>query len=96
MFVLANPSVPPGLDYFVDGHGRMLSVPRETYQRLLYEAAVREGVTVRFGARVEKINDLEAGPSVTLASGERIRADLIVGADGILLLLLPQRKQRFT
>jgi 2-polyprenyl-6-methoxyphenol hydroxylase-like FAD-dependent oxidoreductase len=60
----------------------MLNIPRQTYQRLLYEAATREGVNVRFGARVERIDDGEMGPSVKLSTGERIEADLIVGADG--------------
>lgn len=67
-----------------DWFDRMLNVPRQTYQRLLYEAAVREGVNVRFGARVEKLADSSPLPCVTLPTGERIEADLIVGADGTL------------
>jgi salicylate hydroxylase len=66
----------------------MLNVPRQTYQRLLYEAAVREGVNVRFGARVEKLADSSPRPCVILSTGERIEADLIVGADGNLPPLL--------
>jgi 2-polyprenyl-6-methoxyphenol hydroxylase-like FAD-dependent oxidoreductase len=66
-----------------DDWGRMLNVPRKTYQRVLYEAAVREGVDVRFGCRVEKIEDGGKGPSVTLTTGETIECDLIVGADGM-------------
>ena len=58
----------------------MLNVPRRTYQRVLYEAAVREGVKVRFGARVESLD--ETRPSVNLSSGEIFEADLIIGADG--------------
>ena len=71
----------PGL---ADWFDRMLNVPRQTYQRLLYEAAVREGVNVRFGARVEKLADSSPRPCVTLSTGERIEADLLVGADGTL------------
>jgi salicylate hydroxylase len=67
-----------------DWFDRMLNVPRQTYQRLLYEAAVREGVNVRFGARVEKLADSSPLPCVILSTGERIEADLIVGADGTL------------
>jgi salicylate hydroxylase len=67
-----------------DCFDRMLNVPRQTYQRLLYEAAVREGVNVRFGARVEKLADSSPRPCVILSTGERIEADLIVGADGNL------------
>jgi 2-polyprenyl-6-methoxyphenol hydroxylase-like FAD-dependent oxidoreductase len=57
-------------------------VGRQTYQRALYEKAVEQGVKVRFGCRVEKIDDCEAGPSITLSTGETLSADLIVGADG--------------
>jgi salicylate hydroxylase len=49
----------------------------------LYEAAVREGVKVRFGARVENLEDSSPRPCVALSTGERIEADLIIGADGI-------------
>ena len=59
---------------------RMLNVPRKTYQRVLYEAAVREGVKVRFGVRVESLDETQ--PSVKLSSGEIFEADLIIGADG--------------
>lgn len=62
---------------------RMLSVPRQVYQKVLYEGAVEQGVKVRFGCRVEKIDDSEKGPSVTLSTGETLSADLIVGADGL-------------
>lgn len=41
-----------------------------------------EGVKVRFGCRVERINDGEEGPSVMLSTGETIKCDLNVGADG--------------
>jgi 2-polyprenyl-6-methoxyphenol hydroxylase-like FAD-dependent oxidoreductase len=61
-------------------YSRMLDVRRPMYQRFLYEAAVREGVKVRFGCRVESISDPSL--SITLSSGEKIEADLIVGADG--------------
>jgi flavin-dependent dehydrogenase len=71
-----------------DWFDRMLNVPRQTYQRLLYEAAVREGVKVRFGARVENLEDSSPRPCVILSTGERIEADLIVGADGNLHPLL--------
>lgn len=59
---------------------RMLNVKRSTYQRVLYDAAVREGVMVRFGCRVESVD--ESTPSVTLSTGETITADLLIGADG--------------
>ncbi|KAE9373728.1 FAD/NAD(P)-binding domain-containing protein [Stipitochalara longipes BDJ] len=61
----------------------MLNVPRQVYQRVLYEAAVKEGVKVRFGCRVERIEDSEKGSSITLSTGETLSSDLIIGADGI-------------
>ncbi|PMD41246.1 FAD/NAD(P)-binding domain-containing protein [Hyaloscypha variabilis F] len=61
----------------------MLNVTRPVYQRVLYEAAVKEGVDVRFGAKVEGIQESERGPSVRLSTGEVLSADLIIGADGI-------------
>ncbi|PVH74524.1 FAD/NAD(P)-binding domain-containing protein [Cadophora sp. DSE1049] len=65
----------------------MLTVRRQIYQKVLYEAAVREGVKVRFGCRVETID--EEKPSVKLTSGETVEADLIVGADGIKSIVRP-------
>jgi salicylate hydroxylase len=62
---------------------RMLNVRRQVYQRVLYEGAVEQGVKVRFGCRVEKVDDSEKGPIVTLSTGETLSADLIVGADGL-------------
>ena len=54
---------------------------RVDYQRVLYEAAVAAGTEVRFGARVEDVD--EDAPAAILAGGETVHADLIVGADGI-------------
>ena len=58
----------------------MYSLPREVFQRILYEAAVKEDVDVRFGCAVESID--ERTPAVTLKSGETVRADIVIGADG--------------
>ena len=58
----------------------MRNVHRADYQQVLYEAAVERGVTIRLGCPVVSVD--EATASVTLKSGEVIRADLIVGADG--------------
>ena len=59
---------------------RTLTVQRPLYQKVLYERAVELGVDIRFGCRIESID--ESAPSVKLDSGEEIRPDLIVGADG--------------
>jgi len=45
-------------------------------------AAIPEGV-MRLGARVTRIEQDEAGVTAHLASGEAVRGDLLVGADGI-------------
>jgi salicylate hydroxylase len=54
---------------------------RADYQRVLVQAAVDAGTTVRFGARVTSV--AEDGSSVTLENGETLAGDLIIGCDGI-------------
>jgi 2-polyprenyl-6-methoxyphenol hydroxylase-like FAD-dependent oxidoreductase len=56
---------------------------RGDFQHILYEAAKKRDVMVRFNCQVADVDD--KGPSVTLSSGEKIEADLIVAADGTLL-----------
>jgi 2-polyprenyl-6-methoxyphenol hydroxylase-like FAD-dependent oxidoreductase len=58
----------------------MYSVLRRVYQKILYEAAVKEGVNVRFGCRVKSV-DIDA-PAVTLDSGEVVKGAVLIGADG--------------
>jgi salicylate hydroxylase len=48
---------------------------------MLYELAQRAGVTIRLSSLVESIDP--SAPSLTLANGQTIRCDLIVGADGV-------------
>ncbi|KAI0312297.1 FAD/NAD-P-binding domain-containing protein [Amylostereum chailletii] len=53
---------------------------------LLHLAQSAPGVTFRLGATVVDVQpdpSVQGGPSVTLASGEVVRADLIIGADGV-------------
>lgn len=57
-------------------------IHRADYQNCLYAHAQKEGVDVRLNSFVTKVIDSEA-PSVVLASGEVLKADLIIGADGI-------------
>jgi flavin-dependent dehydrogenase len=59
----------------------MWNVHRADYQRVLYDAAVERGVTVRFDCRVESLNEDE--PSVAINGGEVVKGDVIIGADGI-------------
>ena len=54
---------------------------RPDYHQLLLEAAQSRGVKVRKGCTVSSFNPEDA--SVTLQSGEIVRGDLLVGADGV-------------
>lgn len=60
-----------------------LLIHRADYQQILYDAAIKQGIEVKFGARVADV-DPEA-PLVTLEDGTLYSADLVVGADGIKL-----------
>lgn len=54
---------------------------RADVQRAMFERAKELGVEFRFGARVENYDF--TSPTAFLADGEAIKADLIVGADGL-------------
>lgn len=56
---------------------------RADYQRVLAEEARRLGAQIRLGADVVSVDSGDDGASVTLANGERIIADVVVGADGL-------------
>ena len=60
-------------------HPRILG-KRSDFQRVLYETAKNRGVSIRFSCQVIHM-DTDA-PSVTLANGEVISADLVIAADG--------------
>ncbi|MFN0113243.1 MAG: FAD-dependent oxidoreductase [Paracoccaceae bacterium] len=50
---------------------------------LLLAGAAEAGATVRTGARVDRIDLGDDRPSLTLASGETLISDLLLGADGL-------------
>ncbi|KAI9825138.1 MAG: hypothetical protein M1819_000596 [Sarea resinae] len=56
---------------------------RHGYQRFLFEEAEKRGVQFRFNSRAETIKDDPARPALVLEGGEKIEADIIVGADGV-------------
>ncbi|KAJ4183855.1 hypothetical protein NW755_009394 [Fusarium falciforme] len=56
-------------------------IHRADFQGLLFDAAKELGVDIRLGCFVESVNVDD--PSVKLANGEILAADLVVGADGI-------------
>lgn len=73
-----------GTVYFEYGEAdyiRAMSIPRATYQKLLYDAAIDLGVQVHLSSRIKHLD--ENTPSVTLTTGEVITGDIIVGADGL-------------
>lgn len=56
---------------------------RADYQRVLANEARRLGAQIRLGADVVNVECNDECPSVSLATGERIEADVVVGADGL-------------
>ena len=57
------------------------AVHRADYLRVLVDEAWRLGVEIRLGCQVTKIQS--SAPYVDLANGERVQADVIIGADGM-------------
>ena len=50
---------------------------------MLYETAVKDGAKIRCKAKVVSADLNEERPSITLEDGEKVEADIIVGADGV-------------
>ncbi|WP_414945345.1 FAD-dependent oxidoreductase [Amycolatopsis sp. cmx-11-32] len=62
--------------------GRLCSIMRPDLERVL-RTTLPSTVDVRFGAGVSEVEDLGDRVRITLAGGEALEADLLVGADGI-------------
>ncbi len=82
---------PNGTHYTVDYHAvtgehYALSIPRLTLDTVILDGAKRQGVEVREGARVKAVGPYEDGGRTltvhTKAGETRIRARLVIGADG--------------
>jgi salicylate hydroxylase len=56
-------------------------IHRADYQNILYDAALEAGVQILLGTPIKNVD--ENGPSVLLKSGQELKADFIVGADGV-------------
>jgi 2-polyprenyl-6-methoxyphenol hydroxylase-like FAD-dependent oxidoreductase len=69
---IAGPSIPA-----VNG------LPRVTLHRILADAAVAAGATIRLGLTVSGVSQRPDGVDVVLSDGSRESYDLLVGADGI-------------
>jgi geranylgeranyl reductase family protein len=68
----------PGRTY--PGHG--LAVPRASFDALLRDAAVSAGAVPLIGHAVEVLRGPAGIDGVVLATGTRLRADTVIGADG--------------
>ena len=55
---------------------------RGDLQQVLYEFAVKRGITLRFDCRVVALDDDSETLTVIIKDGKRIEADIVVGADG--------------
>jgi 2-polyprenyl-6-methoxyphenol hydroxylase-like FAD-dependent oxidoreductase len=62
--------------------GRLLALLRPDLESAVREQVV-DAVDLRFGRSVIDVANAPTGVSVTLSDGERLEADLLVGADGI-------------
>ena len=62
-------------------------IHRADYHEVMLETAKDLGVEVRLGCNVEHLDFIS--PQVTLSSGETLKADVIVGADGEFETILP-------
>ena len=65
---------------------RSYILSRPGYQRFLYEETEKRGVKFRFGNPAETVEDNATRPVLILKNGDRIGADLIVGADGMCFI----------
>ena len=68
--------------------GRLWPLHRADLQEVLYNEARRRGVVFRFGCPVVATDEDWNSLAVVVKGGERIEADVVVGADGKLLMKL--------
>ena len=54
-------------------------------RRILAESAKEHGATLRFNTSVASVHPDRKRPAVTLTNGERLEADVVLGADGCVL-----------
>lgn len=82
---------PNGTHYTVDYHAvtgehYALSIPRLTLDTIILDSAKRQGIEVHEGVRVKAVGPYEDGARTltvqTKAGESRIRANLVIGADG--------------
>jgi 2-polyprenyl-6-methoxyphenol hydroxylase-like FAD-dependent oxidoreductase len=79
-----------GMRYKILMSYRIWAVHRADLQQVLFEAAVKRGISLRLGCPVVEVDDENL--AVVIKGGERIEADVIVGADG---KSAPRKRQWF-
>jgi 2-polyprenyl-6-methoxyphenol hydroxylase-like FAD-dependent oxidoreductase len=60
-----------------------LTMKRSGLGAVLVQEARRRGIEVRFDARVASVDSAADAATATLATGENLTADLVIGADGV-------------
>jgi 2-polyprenyl-6-methoxyphenol hydroxylase-like FAD-dependent oxidoreductase len=63
-------------------NGRLMSIMRGDLERVLYDARPST-VAIRFGGSIAEVHTVEPKIDLSLTTGERVQADLLVGADGM-------------
>jgi 2-polyprenyl-6-methoxyphenol hydroxylase-like FAD-dependent oxidoreductase len=63
--------------------GQYAYLRRSDLERILFERAQAEGVTIRFGRSIAALEDRGAEVRVAFEGGEEATYDLVVGADGV-------------
>ena len=79
IFAAIPKPTPEGLD---SAHAYLLGIPQPVIDRLLEEHAIELGAQVRHGCAVAGFEQDDAGVTVELADGERLRSRYLVGCDG--------------
>ncbi|KAI0091408.1 FAD/NAD-P-binding domain-containing protein [Irpex rosettiformis] len=69
--------------------GDFLLMAHSDVHRIVYQLAIEAGVRIDFGAKVTEVSPGDPRPSVTLANGEVVTADVVVGADGPRSIVRP-------
>ncbi len=67
-----------GLDF----PGHALAVPRHQFDRALHQAALDAGAVPFYGRAAQPVGDPDGLGGFSLSTGETLRADVVIGADG--------------
>ena len=63
---------------------------RADLQQVLYNAAMKQRITLRLGCTIVALDEDDEKLAVVMKSGERIETDVVVGADGKPMMDTPQ------